>query len=111
MVLRYRTPPSRYELFNQVGPVASIRVCRDKITKKSLGYGYVTQTSNFGGSAQCVKCGISLPASSIDMLDWICAKVNFHNVKDAETALDSLSYTSIHGRSCRLMWSDSVLRP
>ncbi|CAE7699742.1 pab1 [Symbiodinium pilosum] len=71
MVLRYRTPPSRYELFNQVGPVASIRVCRDKITKKSLGYGYV----------------------------------NFHNVKDAETALDSLSYTSIHGRSCRLMWS------
>ncbi|CAE7228675.1 pab1 [Symbiodinium sp. CCMP2456] len=60
-----------YELFNPVGPVASIRICRDKTTRKSLGYGYV----------------------------------NFHNVKDAETALDSLSYASIHGRSCRLMWS------
>ena len=35
----------RYELFNRVGPVASIRVCRDKIKKKSLGYGYVTWQS------------------------------------------------------------------
>lgn len=60
-----------YELFNRIGPVASIRVCRDKINRKSLGYGYV----------------------------------NFHNFSDAETALDTLSYTNIHGRSCRLMWS------
>ena len=34
----------------------------------------------------------------------IC-KVNFHNANDAETALDTLSYTNIHGRCCRLMWS------
>lgn len=60
-----------YELFNRIGPVASIRVCRDKINKQSLGYGYV----------------------------------NFHNANDAETALDTLSYTNIHGRCCRLMWS------
>lgn len=37
----------RYELFNRVGPVASIRVCRDKIKKKSLGYGYVTWQKGF----------------------------------------------------------------
>ncbi|CAK9001264.1 unnamed protein product [Durusdinium trenchii] len=67
-----------YEIFNAVGPVASIRVCRDSVTRKSLGYGYV----------------------------------NFHSVSDAERALDTLNYSSIKGRSCRIMWSqrDPTLR-
>jgi len=60
-----------YEIFNSVGPVASIRVCRDTVTRKSLGYGYV----------------------------------NFHSVADAERALDTLNYSSIKGRACRIMWS------
>eukprot|EP00620_Florenciella_sp_RCC1587_P015717 CAMPEP_0182574016 /NCGR_PEP_ID=MMETSP1324-20130603/21567_1 /TAXON_ID=236786 /ORGANISM="Florenciella sp., Strain RCC1587" /LENGTH=712 /DNA_ID=CAMNT_0024789235 /DNA_START=96 /DNA_END=2235 /DNA_ORIENTATION=- len=60
-----------FDLFNTVGPVASIRVCRDAMLKRSLGYAYV----------------------------------NFHNQADAERALDTMNYTMIKGRSCRIMWS------
>jgi len=31
--------------------------------------------------------------------------VNFHSVSDAERALDTLNYSSIKGRACRIMWS------
>ena len=30
-----------FEVFNLVGPIASIRICRDAVTRRSLGYGYV----------------------------------------------------------------------
>jgi polyadenylate-binding protein len=67
-----------FEIFNAVGPVASIRVCRDNVTRQSLGYAYV----------------------------------NFHNVGDAERALDTMNYTNIGTRPCRIMWSqrDPALR-
>jgi polyadenylate-binding protein len=72
------TEATLFEIFNQVGQVASIRVCRDVVTRRSLGYAYI----------------------------------NFHKTEDAERALDTLNYSQIKGRSCRIMWSqrDPTLR-
>eukprot|EP00535_Pseudo-nitzschia_heimii_P000736 CAMPEP_0197183400 /NCGR_PEP_ID=MMETSP1423-20130617/7797_1 /TAXON_ID=476441 /ORGANISM="Pseudo-nitzschia heimii, Strain UNC1101" /LENGTH=701 /DNA_ID=CAMNT_0042633979 /DNA_START=83 /DNA_END=2188 /DNA_ORIENTATION=- len=60
-----------FDIFNAVGPVASIRVCRDAVTRRSLGYAYV----------------------------------NYHQMSDAERALDTMNFSMIKNKPCRIMWS------
>ncbi|GAA5877138.1 hypothetical protein JCM1840_005667 [Sporobolomyces johnsonii] len=49
-----------YEIFSMVGPVASIRVCRDAVTRRSLGYAYVNYLNSSDGERALEQLNYSL---------------------------------------------------
>ena len=99
-----------FEMFNMVGPVASIRVCRDAVTRRSLGYAYVN-FHNFADGKYAYPIIMSIIVPFI--IVWIINYVKFIiPIYIAERALESLNYSLVKGRACRIMWSqrDPALR-
>lgn len=75
-----------FEKFSSAGPVLSIRVCRDAITRRSLGYAYVNFQQPADGS-------------------FFFHFNNFLKLQLAERALDTMNFDLLMNKPIRIMWS------
>ena len=80
-----------FEKFSSAGHVLSIRVCRDMITKNSLGYAYVNFQQSADGEFGSDKYFLNFKSEFL--------------FASAERALDTLNFDVLRGRPMRIMWS------
>ncbi|KAJ8078845.1 Protein phosphatase PP2A regulatory subunit B [Marasmius tenuissimus] len=59
-----------FEIFNMIGPVASIRVCRDAVTRRSLGYAYVNYLNAGDGERALEQLNYSLIKGRACRIMW-----------------------------------------
>ncbi|CAL1704697.1 unnamed protein product [Somion occarium] len=59
-----------FEIFNMIGPVASIRVCRDAVTRRSLGYAYVNYLNATDGERALEQLNYSLIKGRACRIMW-----------------------------------------
>jgi len=59
-----------FEIFNMIGPVASIRVCRDAVTRRSLGYAYVNYLNTSDGERALEQLNYSVIKNRACRIMW-----------------------------------------
>lgn len=88
-LVKAATEGQLFDVFRNVGPVTSIRVCRHSVTKESLGYAYV----NFHNTADGMLFFFFNHPYTTCLTNII-----------AERAIEQLNFTPILGKPCRIMW-------
>ncbi|KAG6330456.1 hypothetical protein ID866_8631, partial [Astraeus odoratus] len=92
-----------FEIFNMIGPVASIRVCRDAVTRRSLGYAYVNYLNAADGERALEQLNYSLIKNRPCRIMWsqrdpALRKTGQGNIfiKNLDEQIDNKAWPTIH---------------